>query len=182
MVTALSDTWEYDGTTWIERTLPIVVEPRGAHVMAFDSARGRIVMAGGALPDFSMWEWDGTTWTQPPTSIEPPARIGLGMTYGAARRELVVTDGSAFTAATGAVWTGSYRGLVDEVCMSGRDIDGDGKIGCDDEDCAGACEQCGNGTCQSIESDRSCPGDCVSTPQCGDAFCAPGETCAGDCP
>lgn len=179
---ALADTWEYDGTTWVERASPIVVEPRSAHAMVFDSARGRIVMAGGALPDFSMWEWDGTAWTQPPTSIEPNALVGVGMTYDRARREIIVTDGFALTTVTGAVWTGSYRGTVDEQCDSGRDLDGDGKIGCADEDCAGSCATCGNGTCDALESDRSCPMDCVSTPLCGDYFCTPAETCAGDCP
>jgi len=38
-------------------------------------------------------------------------------------------------------------GRVGEACFSGIDGDGNGKIGCDDPDCAGSCMTCGDGVC-----------------------------------
>jgi hypothetical protein len=61
--------------------------------MAYDAARGEVVLFGGwdgtLLGD--TWTWDGTTWTEEHPAISPPARILMGMAYdpgrgGAARR------------------------------------------------------------------------------------------------
>ena len=37
--TILNDTWEYDGTTWTQRTPATSPSARGAHAMAYDAAR-----------------------------------------------------------------------------------------------------------------------------------------------
>ena len=44
-----SDTWEYDGTDWTDVT-PSTGSPRGRHssVMAWDAARGSLLMFGGS--------------------------------------------------------------------------------------------------------------------------------------
>ena len=44
---------------------------------------------------------------------------------------------------------------------------------------------CGNGTCESSESNATCPSDCPATQACGDLVCQSGETtvnCPFDCP
>lgn len=42
-----SDTWEYDGSTWVQISPQGSPEAREQHVMAYDSARRRVVMFGG---------------------------------------------------------------------------------------------------------------------------------------
>jgi hypothetical protein len=62
----LTGTWMWDGAQWQEAR---VASPTGrVHpAMALDTARGRVVMAGGSnapgvlLPD--VWEWDGQQWS-----------------------------------------------------------------------------------------------------------------------
>jgi cysteine-rich repeat protein len=66
----LGDTWEYDGSEWVERTLPHSPPLRWGASVAFDSARGVIVLFGGQhrvespenLED--TWEYDGLDWTE----------------------------------------------------------------------------------------------------------------------
>jgi hypothetical protein len=69
--TVLGDTWEWDGSEWVQQedTGP---RPRLRPAMAFDPSRGRTVIFGGARagPDGvgdtlgDTWEWDGNAWTQ----------------------------------------------------------------------------------------------------------------------
>jgi hypothetical protein len=64
----LNDTWEWDGQEWTQQE-DIGPPARELHVMAYDMARGRVVLFGG--PDETgqrslgdTWEWDGSVWTQ----------------------------------------------------------------------------------------------------------------------
>ncbi|MBI5478412.1 MAG: hypothetical protein HY906_06120, partial [Deltaproteobacteria bacterium] len=76
---SLSDTWEWDGTTWTQK-LPALSPPaRYGHGMA--TLGNRVVLFGGwgaagYLSD--TWEWDGTTWT-PWAVVGPPARYAHAM-------------------------------------------------------------------------------------------------------
>ncbi|UCE58597.1 MAG: hypothetical protein JSU63_14275 [Phycisphaerales bacterium] len=83
----LNDTWEYDGTTWVQRSPcgGVVPGKRFAHAMVFDSCRGVTVLFGGhdagnRLND--TWEWDGTCWTERaqtgPAQREYPAMAFVG--------------------------------------------------------------------------------------------------------
>ncbi|MFO1078535.1 MAG: kelch repeat-containing protein [Planctomycetota bacterium] len=75
----LGDTWEYSVTTssWSQRAPVVSPLARWNHAMAFDAARGRVVLTGGTgiggyLDD--VWEWDGTNWLQraPETTAPSP--------------------------------------------------------------------------------------------------------------
>jgi N-acetylneuraminic acid mutarotase len=62
--TYLGDTWEWDGTTWTQRsaTGPMA---RAFHAMA--TLSGKVVLFGGAStdgPNDDTWEWDGIGWTE----------------------------------------------------------------------------------------------------------------------
>lgn len=79
------DTWEWDGTTW--RSISATsIGPRDHHAMAYDEARGRMVLFGGASSNEELagdtWEYDGTTWTRVATD-GPPGRAHFGMAYDA---------------------------------------------------------------------------------------------------
>jgi cysteine-rich repeat protein len=68
--------------------------------MAYDAARGRMVMFGGInnvrdptryLDD--TWEWDGKAWLQVSVNSGPSARGGHTMAYDAGRRKVVLLGG-----------------------------------------------------------------------------------------
>jgi hypothetical protein len=71
--THLEDMWQWDGARWTEiRIAGPSPGKRYSPAMAFDAARGRIVLNGGlevkgrgqftAFDD--VWEWDGSSWAQ----------------------------------------------------------------------------------------------------------------------
>jgi hypothetical protein len=79
-ITVLSDTWEWDGTTWTQRAT-IGPSTRVHKAMAYDRARGRAVLYGGfndAQGEIrDVWEWDGAAWTQRATNMNVVA-VGAG--------------------------------------------------------------------------------------------------------
>src|SRR5262249_14972292 len=70
--------------------------------MAWDAARGRVVLFGGRstfdgrifynLAD--TWEWDGETWTAASPTNGPSQRLGHAMAYDAQRGKIVLFGGS----------------------------------------------------------------------------------------
>jgi hypothetical protein len=93
----LSDTWEWDGTNWTQKNPATSPPARQQHALAYDSARGRVVLFGGygsgdgLLSD--TWEWDGTDWTQKNPATSPPARYRHALAYDSARGRLVLFGG-----------------------------------------------------------------------------------------
>lgn len=69
--------------------------------MAFDEARGNVVLFGGGgiggssdSKGFSdTWTWDGSAWQQRHPSTEPPARTGAGMTYFPEKKVVLMWGG-----------------------------------------------------------------------------------------
>ncbi len=78
---------------WIERAT--VGGPVGAlsHGLAFDEARGRLVLYGGTRLS-NPWEWDGTRW-RPIAALTdaPPHQKFFGMVFDAARGRTVIFGG-----------------------------------------------------------------------------------------
>jgi hypothetical protein len=71
---------------------------RGSHALAYDSARGVIVLFGGHdIDGFNIWddtwEWDGTDWTQRSPANKPRARTFHAMAYDSARGATVLFAG-----------------------------------------------------------------------------------------
>jgi hypothetical protein len=71
-----NETWEFDGTTWTERTPATIPSARQLHSMA--AAAGKIVMFGGFVSGSGAtnetWLWDGNDWSQPTLSSAPSPR------------------------------------------------------------------------------------------------------------
>lgn len=101
-----NDTWEWDGTAWEQRCVPSeacgpeLPSPREDSGMAYDTARGVVVLYGGYDGSFlgDTWEWDGTVWTKvddgDANGITSPApRGGLGMVYDSATGVVVLYGG-----------------------------------------------------------------------------------------
>jgi len=208
--TFYSDTWEYDGTNWTQIATQSSPGPRSEHGMAFDADSNQLILYGGVtvLTDRDdTWAYDGTTWTPhvpiSSTAPTPGARSGVAMTYDAAQRRVLLFggyDGSFL----GGTWMFGYAEQdASEACSSKIDYDGDGLVGCADDECWSVCTpvcppeadpamcpttpRCGDGTCSLIENTHSCPADCTSVfggPICGDSFCDVPEdatACPADC-
>jgi hypothetical protein len=92
---SLGDTWEYDGTSWVERKIA-GPSKRWNAAMVYDADRHVCILYGGAANvQFynDTWEYDGTAWTQLDTPAKPPARRSHAMTYDTARHEVLLYGG-----------------------------------------------------------------------------------------
>ncbi|MFN7973693.1 MAG: hypothetical protein U0166_15310 [Acidobacteriota bacterium] len=93
-----NDTWEYDGFQWVAGGAPpAALTPRSGTAMAYDAARGTIVMFGGSRPPGGStldetWEYDGT-WTQAMPPGKPPSRAFAALAFDAARGRVVLCGG-----------------------------------------------------------------------------------------
>ena len=93
----LDDTWVWNGANWAQR-MPAAIPPgRASHALAFDSARGEVVMFGGrsstTLDD--TWVWNGVTWAERTPANPPPARTLPALAYDSAHGEVVLFGGAA---------------------------------------------------------------------------------------
>ena len=104
-----SDTWEWDGAAWIERTQAASPPLRFGHAMAYDAARGRVVLFGGYDSAFGLalgdtWEWDGNVWVEALPATAPPGRYGHAMVYDSARQRVVMFGGSGDSSMFADTW------------------------------------------------------------------------------
>ncbi len=94
----INDTWEWDGSDWALVNAPgPLPQPRGAHRMVNDLARGVLVMFGGwrtpangTLND--TWELGANGWTQI-LGAGPSARCDPGMQFDPLRGRVVLFGG-----------------------------------------------------------------------------------------
>lgn len=94
-----NDTWGWGGTDWtsLHPGGTNAPTPRQASAMAYDRARGTIVLFGGVdiqnayLSD--TWTWDGSTWTLR-TTTGPTSRWHHAMAYDEARGRVILYGGS----------------------------------------------------------------------------------------
>ena len=104
----LGDTWEWDGSTWIQRLPAASPSPRYASLVAFDSGRNRMVLFGGHSGSIYLsetWEWDGVDWTLMQPAVKPVARSGHVMCFDPLRGVTILAPEIEFV-------TGAERGLV----------------------------------------------------------------------
>jgi hypothetical protein len=78
---------------------PATIPPaRSSHAMAYDAARGQVVLFGGlgannnALSD--TWVWDGSNWTQKSPANNVPARSNHAMAYDSLHQQIVLFGGA----------------------------------------------------------------------------------------
>jgi hypothetical protein len=91
-----NDTWEWDGSNWINVSPKESPEGRTKPGMAYDENRGVVVMFGGVGRDGLLcdtWEWDGKKWAQICPSDCPSARFGHEMFYDPVLKKVVLYGG-----------------------------------------------------------------------------------------
>lgn len=77
------------------------------HAMAYDRARGVIVLFGGSdgSPKDDVWEWNGSSWTGPlRPATRPSPRYGHAMAFDSARGVVVLFGGTTATTYLDDVW------------------------------------------------------------------------------
>ena len=95
------DHWEFDGTTWTERSLAVTPPARRDAGMCFDERRGVVVLFGGVHdPLFGprtyfgdTWEFDGVAWRQVFPVGPTPAARGAEISYDSVRGVVVLFGG-----------------------------------------------------------------------------------------
>jgi hypothetical protein len=170
----LADTWEYDGTTWIEVSPATGPSGRRDHVLAYDPVRARVLLFGGAVFAADTWEWDGSAWIQRAPDQAPPDRRGGALAYDARGHQMVLFGGAGVRFLEETYVRSFQLAEQTERCdLAGADTDGDGLAGCVDPDCWARCSplctpgtscmtspRCGDGTCDPLEDTALCPADC----------------------
>jgi len=204
--TDLTDTWEWDGTSWVEVESLSGSPPARGRAITYDPVRRRVVVFGGQTAGgdaADAWEWQGDRWTRIVTGgAAPPVRWASAIAYDAVAASVVAFGGSHGGDLLGDTWSLRYERAdgQSEACRYGFDTDGDRRTGCQDPDCWASCTpmcppdtscdaaapRCGDGACNpSLETSRLCPADCdAGRVVCGDFLCDPGETyldCPSDC-
>jgi uncharacterized protein (TIGR03437 family) len=93
----LNDTWVWDGSNWTKKSPPTSPPARFAHAMAYDSARGQVVLFGGTSANLfaDTWVWDGANWTQKSLLSSPPVRTFGAMAYDSAHGQVVLFGGNS---------------------------------------------------------------------------------------
>lgn len=178
-ITEFGDTWEWNGTSWTQRSDDPLFTRYG-HAMAYDPLLGGVVMMGGQRGPGDLddaWLWNGTQWTKLPIVVATSTRTGIGLARDV-RGSLIMAGGSH----AGQTLRDTHRLRYEssqtptETCASATtDADGDGLAGCADPNCfifctplcvpnatgcATTAPYCGDGVCGAIESAALCPSDC----------------------
>jgi cysteine-rich repeat protein len=204
---ALNDLWEYDGVDWVQVAATNPFARRTFAPLGYDPASRRLVLFGGSaiggIPFDDTWTRSGAGWSEEVTARVPSAR-DRHVTFPAASGVGVCVFGGVNGGANAfedtGVWSLQFENTQPrELCTVNIDNDGDGRSGCDDQDCWARCtplcppgapcdpaaSRCGDNVCNAaLENCRMCPGDCACVAACGDSFCDAGETvtdCPGDC-
>jgi hypothetical protein len=105
---ASNETWEWDGQLWVKRSPANRPPPLVDFGMAYDAARGRTVIFGGAEfqpPAYALgtqvltnavWEWDGEDWQKAAPLTSPTARSQPRLAYDTVRQETLLLGGDRF--------------------------------------------------------------------------------------
>ena len=104
----LDETWTWDGDDWSERRPEHSPPPRFGPGMAYDAARGHVVLFGGfdgssILDD--TWTWDGTDWAQRSPAHIPPPRWQPGIADDSGLGQVVMFGGGDFSNYLNDTWT-----------------------------------------------------------------------------
>jgi hypothetical protein len=108
-----NELWVWDETTWRQLHPPSMPEVLDAS-MAYDAARGQVVLFGGELPGSGpqngtltneTWTWNGTSWQQQHPATSPSPRTGATMAYDAAQQQMMLYGGITSAGLSDETWT-----------------------------------------------------------------------------
>lgn len=110
------ETWEFDGTTWQQKTPAVHPSARIDAAMFYEN--GRVILFGGEGLD-DTWAWDGTTWTPLIVSTVPTGTIA-GAAYDRQRNVGVLITSTGTWEWNGTTWSlASSTALLGVVAYAG---------------------------------------------------------------
>ncbi len=136
-----ADTWEWNGTNWLLANPTVSPPAREGHGLAYDRARGRVVLFGGVvfvgsslLHLADTWEYDGTTWQHILPSAAPSPRNAIGaMAYDQRSRSIVLGGGFDLPSQSSSTdtwqWNGAQWTLLPGTVPAGARLYEDDDIG-----------------------------------------------------
>jgi hypothetical protein len=96
-LSSVDETWIFDGASWRQATPAHAPGPLVGAGMAFDEARGVVLLFGGLLAGVGLsdqtWQWDGSDWTQLLPATRPSARFKPALVYDKRRSRVVLFGG-----------------------------------------------------------------------------------------
>ena len=121
----LDDTWEWDGASWSEITVPADSRPpaRFFHSMTYDPTLKRVVMWGG-IDSGDQWEWDGVAWSKR-SGIGPVTAGQIGFDVRAQQLIAVGNDNNTFLTAAFREKQWSIIGAAPETTGATMAVDAD---------------------------------------------------------
>jgi hypothetical protein len=100
-VGVVGDTWEWDGTNWMQRHPELSPSPREGCGLAYDPVRQRVVLFGGGSTVLGgtflgdTWEWDGEAWRRIFPPVSPSPRLYPSLTWDPTRQRVVLLGGDS---------------------------------------------------------------------------------------
>jgi len=101
----LGDTWEWDGTKWMQMNVA-GPSPRNGAAAVYDSLRKKIVLFGGSTQtgvSGETWEWDGREWKEN-DAARTEGRFNCVMAYDESRANVIRFGGRFGGKAFGDTW------------------------------------------------------------------------------
>jgi hypothetical protein len=105
------DTWEWDGSQWRQYGGVATPGARVYHGIAYDEARGVVVLFGGRrslsapVSMADTWVFDGVSWQQKTPAMSPSARGTVGtMVYDKKRQRVVLYGGGSGSGPLNDMW------------------------------------------------------------------------------
>jgi Galactose oxidase, central domain len=117
--TIYGDTWDWNGSDWVQLTPATSPGARYGASLAYDQATHKLILFGGKgvgtdkyLND--TWSWDGSTWSRRRPATSPPVRRFASMAYDAATSQLVLFGGNNHNGNLGDTWLWSATNWVQQ--------------------------------------------------------------------
>ncbi|MEM7203237.1 MAG: kelch repeat-containing protein [Planctomycetota bacterium] len=86
-----TETWEWDGVQW---TFASALSPFGGpRAIAYDEARGAVIVLAGPMGTARTWAWDGASWTERTPAQSPPWRTNTSLSYDPLRQRVLAFGG-----------------------------------------------------------------------------------------
>jgi len=103
----LSDTWDWTGNSWAQRSLPQSPSPRASHAMSHFPTLDQTFLFGGGdpTPFGDTWVLQSGQWQQINTATSPAARNWPAMAFDTVRARLVMFGGEGQSSGSGQ-WLG----------------------------------------------------------------------------
>jgi hypothetical protein len=126
---SLGETWEFDGTSWVQRFFATRPAPRSGAGMTYDKARAEVVLFGGTVngsDNNETWTYNGSSWTQKAPATNPVVRHGCSLGYHETQGYVLLSGGRSLggSAVTdshtwdGTNWTPKGGGATNRVSIS----------------------------------------------------------------